>query len=182
MIAGTKHIETADDSPMKANAPITATALTYLKICRRKLWLHAHGIRIENENVNVQIGKHIQQTTFDRHEKDIPLGEIGVIDWAEFKNGVLHETKKGKVPSSADELQVKYYMSWMRRNGIEVNMTMIHYPQQRRTKEIGWHENMHEEVDAAVVEAQGIVEQDVPPPVIRLPYCKTCAFHDFCFS
>lgn len=168
--------------PRSAPSHITATALTYLKICRRKLWLHAHGIRLENAHVNVQIGKHIQNTTFDRKEKDIPLGDIGVIDWAEFKHGILHETKKGKTPAAADELQVKFYMSWMRNHGIAIQGARIHYPKQKRTTEIPWDDAFHDEVETDLTEARHSLDQPQPPPVIKLPYCKSCAFCEFCFS
>ncbi len=169
-------------SPAASAAPVTATALTYLKICRRKLWLHAHGIKLENAHVNVKIGKHIQNTTFDRKEKDIALGDVGVIDWAEFKHGILHETKKGKTPAAADELQVKYYMVWMRDHGIDIRGARIHYPKQKRTKEIEWNNAFHHEVGDALTEARKIVAEDRPPPVVKLPYCKSCAFFEFCFS
>ena len=162
--------------------PINATELTYLRICRRKLWLHANGIRLENEHTNVQMGKHLQETAFERKEKDIPLGDAGVIDWAEFKHGILHETKKGKNPAEADQLQVKFYLSWLRKHGIEAKEARIHCPKQRRTKSIPWDDAYHQEVESAIQEAWKIVQQPIPPKVVKLPYCRNCAFETLCYS
>jgi CRISPR-associated exonuclease Cas4 len=52
---------------------ITGTEVSYLYICHRKLWLFHHGIRMEAENTHVQIGRLIQEETFSRHPKEIPL-------------------------------------------------------------------------------------------------------------
>jgi len=65
---------------------------------------------MESENSHVQIGKLIQEDSFSRHPKEIPIGDIGVIDWAEFKRGVIHETKKAKCPKDAEIAQTRYYL------------------------------------------------------------------------
>jgi CRISPR-associated exonuclease Cas4 len=72
-------------------SPITGTEIAYLYICHRKLWLFRKGIRPENEHTNVQIGKFIQESTFLRHmnKKEVPLGHIGRVDWAELDKGVI---------------------------------------------------------------------------------------------
>lgn len=90
-------------------ATITGTEMAYLHLCRRKLWLFHHGIRPENENVAVQIGRHIGESTFQRAHKELKLGDIGVVDWAELQHGVIHETKKAKCPMDADVAQVRNY-------------------------------------------------------------------------
>ena len=159
---------------------ITGTEIAYLYICKRKLWLSRHGLRPENEHVNVQIGRFIQETTFPRHEKEIKLGDIGVVDWAEFKDGRIHETKKGRSPMAADIAQTRYYLWWLRNNGINVDTCIIHYPKLRKTRELVWEESFIERVKEDLCKAREIVSAPVPPEYSELKWCKSCAYFDFC--
>ena len=161
---------------------LTATEIAYLHICHRKLWLFHHGIRPEQEHVNVQIGKHIQETTFERREKDIPLWDIGVIDWMELDKGIIHETKKGKAPAKAEEAQVRYYLWWMRKQGINVHTAKIHYPKERKTGEICWSDELNNSVPADIEAAEDVVARNSPPSVIKLGYCKKCAYQELCYA
>jgi len=165
---------------MTKEQTITGTEMAYLYICPRKLWLFHNGIRPENEHVNVQIGRLIQETTFSHHEKEIPLGEIGVIDWAEFKHGRIHETKKGKCPGDAEIAQTRYYLWWLRRNGANIDTCIIHYPKQKETKELKWDDSMSIDVENDLKCAREIIGLTVPPEFKELKYCRSCAYFDFC--
>ena len=169
---------------MEEQINITGTEMAYLYICRRKLWLFHHGIRPENEHSNVQIGRFIQESTFTRHEnkKEIVLGSIGVVDWAELAKGIIHETKKGKAPAQAEEAQVRYYMWWMRTHGMEIHTAIIHYPKQKRTRELSWNHDMEQAVANDLAEARSVVKATVPPALKVKNICKSCAYQEFCFA
>ncbi len=169
---------------MAAPINITGTEIAYLYICRRKLWLFHHGIRPENEHVNVQIGRYIQESTFTRHDnkKELVLGNIGVVDWAELDKGVIHETKKGKAPAKAEEAQVRYYMWWMRGRGMQIHTAVVHYPKQKRTREIPWSDAMEAAVADDLAQAAEIVQAPAPPPLAPKNICKNCAYQEFCFA
>lgn len=161
---------------------ITGKEISYLYICQRKLWLFHHGLRPELEHVNVQIGMHIQESTFTRHEKDIPIGNIGVIDWAEFDKGIIHETKKGRTPNKGDEAQVRYYMWWCNNHDINVVEARIHYPKLRKTNSLFWTEEMNAAVAADLKKCANIIEQSQPPDVQNYKYCKSCAYWEMCYA
>lgn len=167
---------------MTNDISITGTEIAYLYVCRRKLWLFRHGIKPENENVNVQIGKHLNETAFSREEKDIPIGDVGVIDWAAFKHGVIHETKKGRTPGKGDEAQVRYYLWWLNQNGINVSEARIHYPKMKKTHTVTWNDEAKLNAEKDISECRQLIEQDIPPPVHRYPYCKSCAYMEICYS
>ena len=161
---------------------ITGKELEYLYVCPRKLWLFHHGIRPEMENQNVQIGLQIGEETFQRERKELKLGEIGVVDWAELRHGVIHETKKGRCPRNAEVAQVRYYLWWMRNQGINVSRCIIHYPIQRTTREIEWQESMDAEVRDDLKRAREIVARASPPAFEERKWCRGCAYRDYCMS
>ncbi|MDD4736954.1 MAG: CRISPR-associated protein Cas4 [Kiritimatiellae bacterium] len=156
--------------------------MAYLYICPRKLWLFHHGIRPENEHVNVQIGRHIQETSYERQEarKEIALGGIGVVDWAELDKCVIHEVKKSKCPRHAEVAQTRYYMWWMREHGIPIKRCVIHYPKQRRTWNLDWTDDMTERVQDDLARACAVIALPVPPPFECMSICKKCAYEEYC--
>jgi len=161
---------------------ITGKEISYLYICKRKLWLFRHGLRPELEHTNVQIGMHIQETTFQREDKDIPIGDIGVIDWATFKHGVIHETKKGKTPGNGDVAQVRYYMWWLNGHGIKVDECKIHYPKMKKTESVPWNEEARCQAELDLAACREILDQPKPPAIVKYPFCKSCAYFELCFA
>ncbi len=161
---------------------ITGTEMVYLHLCRRKLWLFHHGIRPENENVAVQIGKLIGEKSFGRAKKELKLGDIGVVDWAELQHGVIHETKKAKCPMGAEVAQVRYYLWWMREQGMNIDRCLIHYPKQKRTREVVWEDSMRPQVEQDLSEARAIVASPRPPAFNKLKWCRSCAYAEFCMA
>ncbi|MDD5502972.1 MAG: CRISPR-associated protein Cas4 [Candidatus Thermoplasmatota archaeon] len=161
---------------------ITGKEISYLYICKRKLWFFRHGLRPELENDNVRIGMHLNETAFRREEKDIPIGEAGVIDWAAFKHGIIHETKKGRSPGKGDEAQVRYYLWWLNDNGIRVSEAQIHYPKMKKTNVVKWTEAAKIQAELDVAACRKIIEEPKPPEVCKYPYCKSCAYMELCYS
>lgn len=158
----------------------TGKELNYLHVCRRKLWLFRHGIRPELENDLVQLGMLLGEETFTRQEKEIPIGEAGVLDWADFKDGVIHETKRGRAPGGGDEAQVRYYLAWLNNRGIQAHEAVIHYPRRRETVVVPWDEATEQMVKQDLAECEEVVKGPVPAAV-RRPFCKNCAYEEICF-
>ena len=81
---------------------ITGTLVNYFVLCRRKAWLAVHGLWMEQESEAVALGRLLDETTYAdelQHvnvEVEDPEGLrlAGRIDWAELRDGVLHETKR----------------------------------------------------------------------------------------
>jgi CRISPR-associated exonuclease Cas4 len=159
---------------------VTGTEISYLYICPRKLWLFRHGIKMENENTHVQLGKLIQEETFSRHPKEIPLGDIGVIDWAELPKGIIHETKKGKCPKDGEIAQTRYYLWWLRKHNVDVRHCIIHYPKIRKTQKLDWEDGMEMSVKRDLEAVVKIIKKRTPPDFVKLPWCKSCAYEEYC--
>ena len=91
---------------------INATLINYLHLCHRKLWLHAHVIRMEHTSDIVSEGKLIGEESYPQRAEKNQEVELSAtfegielsakIDFFDSKLGVVHETKK----SAARELGV----------------------------------------------------------------------------
>ena len=102
---------------------ITATApriggmlVGYYRLCPRKAWWSLRGIWMEQESDTVALGRLLDEAAYaraDKHlqvEAEAPDGTplIGKIDRAKLREGVLHETKKGRSCEDAHRWQVRF--------------------------------------------------------------------------
>ncbi len=161
---------------------LTGKEINYLHVCKRKLWLFAHGIRPELEFDNVQIGMLLQQESFSREKKEIPIGDYGVLDWADFADGIIHETKKGRSIPEADEAQAAYYLWALRQNGVNVHTAEIHYPSLRKTKTVEWSDTVSHQIDNDIRQAELVISSAETPELVKKNICKNCAFEEYCFA
>ena len=63
---------------------ITGVMIYYYFVCKRKLWYFCHEINMESENENVQLGKLLDEKSYERDEKHINIDEIESMKKEEF--------------------------------------------------------------------------------------------------
>jgi CRISPR-associated exonuclease Cas4 len=162
----------------------TATLISYLHTCQRKLYLHAHEIRMEHTSDLVAEGRLIGETAYDRRADRFTQIELdgAKIDYYDPRTRTVHETKRGRAIEAAHRAQVMYYLYKLHLNGVPDASGIIEYPDLRRTEEVpplspqdlltvaGWE-----------AEVLRIVALDHCPEVIQKPFCKQCSYHDLCY-
>ena len=92
------------------NKRITGVMIYYYFVCKRKLWYFCHEINMESENENVQLGKLLDEKSYERDEKHINIDNVINIDFIR-EHQELHEIKKSKAIEEAGIWQVKYYLT-----------------------------------------------------------------------
>ena len=88
---------------------ISGIMIYYYYVCKKKLWYYLHEIRMEAGNENVELGKLLDTSSYDRDNKHIMINGVINIDFLRG-NHVLHEIKKSKSIEEASIMQVKYYL------------------------------------------------------------------------
>lgn len=165
---------------------LTGTQLNYLVVCHRKLWLFSHGIEMERENEDVQIGKQIGENAYGREKKEINIDDQIVLDWAEAKvgeDGVLtvHEVKKSKAVSRAHRLQMLFYLHVLKRKGVPAR-GIIDYPELKQRETIELDTRGEVELQDAMKQVGDIVgSEQVPPRLDKISFCSKCAYFDLCY-
>ncbi len=171
---------------------LTGTQLNYLLVCHRKLWLFSHGISMERENEDVQIGKQIGADAYGRREKEINLDDTAVLDWVEHQSGpdglvTVHEIKKSKVMSEAHRLQMLFYLDFLRSKGVEAR-GLIDYPEIKARESVELDGAGETLLAQARLDAARIIGSDQVPPRLdeispkKVAFCLKCAYCDFCYS
>jgi CRISPR-associated exonuclease Cas4 len=164
---------------------LTATLIAYLHTCRRKLWLHAHEIRMEHTSSLVAEGKLIGETAYERRSDKFCQVELdGIkIDFYDTQARIVHETKRGRAVEDAHRAQVKYYLFKLRQHGVLDASGILEYPDLRKTEIVQpLTETNVAEIELWELEVQRIVGQETCPTIIRKPICKNCSYYDFCYA
>ncbi len=161
----------------------TGTQVAYYFLCKRKLWLFSHGITHEKSSELVALGKVIDEFSFKREKRVEHYGETPVkVDFIRERGEiVVHEVKKSRKMEEVHEWQVKYYIYYLRRRGVDVRKGVIHYPRSLRIKEVILTKSDEKRIEEALREMSVILKMPEPPPPVNKPFCSKCAYYEFCF-
>ena len=161
---------------------ITATLVNYYLLCHRKLWLHAHEVRMEHNSDTVYEGKLLHETAYPRRagrfrEVVLPGGKI---DFYDPVDKVVHEIKKSDKMETAHVAQVKYYLWLLEQQGVTGAHGLLEYPKQRKTQEVWLSEADRKEIPVWIAEIEALLAGTCPE---RLPKsrCRGCSYFEFCW-
>lgn len=159
---------------------ITGIMIYYCTVCKRKLWYSCKKIELEYLNENVQIGKALDESAYGKEDKHINIRDEINIDFIKEKR-IIHEVKKSKKIEEASIWQVKYYIYYLEKEGVDGVTGQIDYPLIRKTKEVLLTQEDKCKLDGMIEEIKRIINLDSPPKMKKLAICKNCAYHDLCW-
>jgi len=159
---------------------VTGTEFNYFFLCKRKLWLFAHGITMEHTSDNVFMGKLIDEHSYPRAKKEIMIDGVVKIDFMD--EGVVHEVKKSNKTEEAHIGQLLYYIYCLRQKGVDIRKGVINYPKQKRTTEIELTPDKENEIEETIQRISEVKALAAVPDVLNAKICKKCGYEDFCYS
>ena len=162
---------------------ITGIHFNYYQICKRKLWLFANGINMEQTSDLVYDGKLIHENSYPQRSERYEEVEIdGIkIDYYDARNKVIHEIKRSDKVESAHEWQVKYYIYVLERNGIDGVTGILEYPELKKTTKVYLTDADRQKIKEIEEKIAQLISSDDCPPVINAKICKSCSYYDFCY-
>lgn len=160
--------------------PISGMMVYYYIVCKRKLWYFYNQIQMEVENENVKIGKVLDENTYEREEKHINIDDVINIDFIKNK-GILHEVKKSKKIEEAGIMQVKYYLYYLKKKGVEGIKGKVDYPLLKQSIDIELTKEDEKNIDSILIDLKEIVKRPLPPILEKKRICKKCAYFELCY-
>ena len=159
---------------------ISGMMFYYYFVCKRKLWFFANEIQMESENEDVIIGKLIDENSYSRELKHVLIDNTVNIDFIkEWK--ILHEVKKQKSVEEAGIWQLKYYIYFLRKRGINIEKGILDYPKLKKREEIFLTEEDEKRIESILSEIREIINLKVPPKLEKLKICRKCAYFEYCY-
>lgn len=168
-----------NNSQPLSSPSITATQLNYYFVCFRKLWLFSHQINMEQNSELVELGKLLHESSYQRERKEIQIGPIK-IDFI-GRDGVIHEIKKTPSVEKAHAWQVKYYIWYLKKMGVENLRGEIDYPKLKKRTSIDLLLEDEKEIENILQKIEEIISAEEVPPVLNKAICKKCSYYELCY-
>jgi len=154
--------------------------VNYYYICKRKLWLFDKGISFEKNFDRVLQGKILHENTFQREKhKDLLIDDMIKIDVVADDH--IKEVKISSKMKNPDIMQLLYYLFYLKQLGISKKGT-INYVKEKKVVEVELTEEDEKEIKTALIDIKEILMMKKPPEVKKLPYCKKCAYYEYCYA
>ena len=164
--------------------PLTATHVKYYHVCQRKLWLFDRDVWMEHTSEAVAAGELLHQTAYPQRAeryREISLGGSR-IDFYDVQRRVVHEVKKSNKMAASDVAQVKYYLWLLEQHGVAGPTGILEYPKLRRTQPVELADDDRIRIPQELAAMRALLADDAAcPPVINKPFCKQCAYYEFCY-
>ncbi|MGL5870246.1 CRISPR-associated protein Cas4 [Clostridium chrysemydis] len=159
---------------------VQGVKFNYYFICKRKLWLYSNGITMENESERVSLGKLLHEKSYgykgDRKEKLIDdTIKLDILD-----GDTVREVKITSSMKNSDKMQLLYYLYYLKQLGIKKKGT-LNYVKEKKVEEVILDEKSERLIEDTLVNINEILKQSKPPKVLKLKYCKKCAYYEFCY-
>ncbi len=162
------------------DSEITGIMVYYYFVCKRKLWYFCHGIQMEADNENVQLGKLLDASSYSRDSKHVLIDNIINIDFIRDKNEV-HEVKKSKAIEDAGIWQLKYYLYYIKNKGVNDVTGSIDYPLLKKKIHVELSEEDIRNLEKVLKDIQFIRDINTNIELEEKTICNKCAYHDLCF-
>ena len=163
---------------------VTGTIFNYFMVCRRKLWLFAHGITMEQESELVYEGKLIHENSYPERNpnyEEIELDGIKV-DFYDARHHVIHEIKKSDKLEAAGRWQLKYYLYVFEMHGVKDIKGVLEFPKQRKTENVTLTDEDRQKIKDMLADIEKACEEKACPPLLKRERCKQCSYYEFCYT
>lgn len=136
---------------------------------------------MEHSSDRVKLGKTVHENAYARRNKELKIDDLIVVDWCE--DGVIHEVKLTDKMEGAHEMQLCYYLYFLKHaKGVEGLRGRIDYPKLRTAKDVELTPEREREIEAALIEMKQITESKRAPEVAWMRVCASCAYAELCWG
>ncbi|MBE2281109.1 MAG: CRISPR-associated protein Cas4 [Ignavibacteriaceae bacterium] len=159
---------------------ISGTHIAYYFLCKRKLWLFANHINMEQNSDLVSYGRYISDSTYQKEKHEIKIDSIS-LDFYDGKRKIIHEIKKSDKMEILHIWQVRYYIFVLESKGIEGVTAIIDYPKLKKRIRVKFEDKSREKLNTIIAEIKDICNSIDTPPIINKPFCKKCSYYELCY-
>lgn len=161
------------------NLKVSGIKIYYYFVCKRKLWLFDKGICMESGNDRVLQGSIVHQESYKKAKtKELLIDNLIKVDI--INKDYVKEVKISSKMKKADKMQLLYYLYYLKRLGINRKGT-LNYVKEKDVEEVELTEDDENLIEKALEEINIFMQNKYPPKVEEYPYCKKCAYYEYCY-
>lgn len=160
---------------------ITGNMINYYIYCKRRCWLSANKINLENNSEDVRIGTILHEIrSKGKRNTEIKIDNIKI---DKITDEYLTEIKKSDSDVECAKWQILYYLKVLKDKGV-YKKGKIEYietkTQNKKTHYIELTEELEKELIRLIDEINKYINEDKPLEVKLKPRCKKCAYYEYC--
>ena len=138
-----------------------------------------HEITPDEDFSSLEIGRAIHEIHYERIAKEISLEGIK-LDLVGRGEKKVCEIKTSSKFLEAAKFQLLYYLYRLKEIGIEATGEIL-IPKERKRVRVFLDEDGERGLLNALNEIKEIMKLENPPEPKRIPFCRRCAYRDFCW-
>ena len=167
---------------MSSELRVTGTMVWYYYVCKREVWLMAHQLEPDSEDDNLEYGRFLHQHAYQRQKKEVSIGHA-VFDLfrRDGEKLVIGEVKKSSKHVISARMQLLYYLRELKRMGIEATGE-LRIPEEKRVIQVSLDPESEKELERAERDILRIIYLEKPPKAEKIPFCRSCAYRELCWS
>ena len=152
----------------------------YYVTCKTELWYFYHGINFSKDNEFLKLGKVLHEITGKHNRlKEVMLGKVKV---DLIKKNIIVENKLSQKSTQGGLWQLKYYLYILNHiYGLKFKGKLC-FPNSKRCTVINLTDEDIKYIEKILNDISKIIKMDKPPKPKRKPYCRKCAYFEFCWS
>jgi len=162
--------------------PITGVLFQSYGLCKRQVWLMAHKIIPDQDNQFIELGRLLDENSYQRERKKIALDNIEIdILTKKDKRILIGEVKKSSKALESATLQLCFYLFELKQSGILAQGVLM-FPTEK--KRIPIELTLDKEIQITQIKRniENLIQQGYPPDQEYMKYCTKCAYEEFCWS
>lgn len=161
---------------------VNGTLVNYYFHCERQCYLHGNRLNFEDNSEQVKIGKAIHEECAEKHKNtEITIDHIRL---DKLTKEYLTEIKKSDADVEASRWQLLYYLTILKKKGIERKGRLEFVEKNKRDKKtiiLELTEELETELEQYVKNIENLILSERIPDVIQKSSCKKCAYYEYCF-
>jgi len=175
-----KLCRTARDEAATDEFRVTGVMMQYYEVCERELWFASRHVEINRDNAAVVRGTQVDDSAYEEKRRNVSIDGMIAIDVLD--DGRVMEVKPSSSLVDPAKLQLLYYLWYLEHIvGVERDGVLAH-PTERRREDVELTPENEQWVENAIRGVYEVVTRDSPPEAEEKPFCKSCAYYDFCWS
>lgn len=153
--------------------------IKYYHTCHRELWFYANKIDIDRENIGIRHGSSVDESSYEDSKRSVFID--GQIQIDLLDSGSVVEIKRSSSLEKPGEMQLKFYM-WYLKTQKQIDIDgEIAYPTERKRESIDLTPEDEQEIEQIIDAIREIISMTSPPEPERKQICDSCAYHDLCW-
>lgn len=161
---------------------VNGTLINYYFHCKRQCYLCGNRLNLEDNSEQVKIGKAFHEERAENStNSEISIENIRL---DKLTKEYVVEIKKSDADPEAAKWQLLYYLSVLKKKGIQRKGKLEFVEKNKKDKKIIYlklTDELEKQLSDYIQKIETLIAEEEPPECIHKNTCKKCAYYEYCY-